>query len=90
MRETEIRSRQPGPPPSYPIPQPSRPILQPGLSLRDVAQALGTNVRYIFDSINSSTGASFSDYINGYRVRHAQALMQDRPGMPLSEFSRPA
>ena len=58
--------------------------LQPGLSLRDVAQALGTNVRYISDSINSSTGASFSDYVNGYRVRHAQALMKDRPGMPLS------
>lgn len=58
--------------------------LQPGLSLRDVAQALGTNVRYISDSINSSTGASFSDYVNGYRVHHAQALMKDRPGMPLS------
>ncbi|MBQ9451064.1 MAG: helix-turn-helix domain-containing protein [Bacteroidales bacterium] len=58
--------------------------LQPGLSLRDVAQALGTNVRYISDSINSSTGASFSDYVNGYRVRHAQALMKDRPSMPLS------
>ena len=59
-------------------------FLQPGLSLHDVAQALGTNVRYISDSINSSTGASFSDYVNGYRVRHAQALMHDRPGMPLS------
>ena len=59
-------------------------FLQPGLSLRDVAQALGTNVRYISDCINSSTGASFSDYVNGYRVRHAQALMKDRPGMPLS------
>lgn len=62
-------------------------FLQSGLSLRDVAQALGTNVRYISDSINSSTGASFSDYVNGYRVRHAQALMQDRPGMPLSSVA---
>ena len=55
-----------------------------GLTLSDMAQALGTNKHYISESINASTGGSFTDYVNGYRVRYVQALLRARPDTLLS------
>ncbi len=62
-------------------------FLRQRLTLSDVAQALGTNTRYVSDCINDCTGGSFTDYVNGYRVRYAQELMKEHPGMPMSEVA---
>lgn len=63
---------------------------RPGLTLQDVAQALGTNTRYVSACINDGTGKSFPDYINGYRVRYAQELLKANPGRPLSGVAEEA
>lgn len=49
--------------------------LTPGLKITDVAEALDTNRTYVSACINRQTGMSFSDYVNGFRVRHAQELL---------------
>ena len=56
-----------------------------GLTLNDVAQALGTNTNYVSKCINASTGGSFTDFVNGYRVRYAQALLRTHPEALLSD-----
>lgn len=58
---------------------------QKGLSLADLAQQLGSNTKYISASINSRSGGSFTDFVNGFRVRHAQELLRANPGRSLSE-----
>ena len=60
---------------------------QQGLTLSDLAQKTGSNTRYISECINTGTGVSFTDFVNGFRVRHAQELMKDNPKMTLSEVS---
>lgn len=60
---------------------------QKGLSLADIAQQLGSNTKYVSASINSRSGGSFTDFVNGFRVRHAQELLRADPGRSLSEVS---
>ncbi|MBR5736028.1 MAG: helix-turn-helix domain-containing protein [Bacteroidales bacterium] len=57
------------------------------LSKEYLSRVLGTNVRYLSDCINRKAGCSFVDYVNGYRIRYAQRLLCDNPGMRLSEIS---
>ena len=49
------------------------------LKLQDVAVALGTNRRFISDSINSQMGCSFSQYVNNYRINHAKRILLQNP-----------
>lgn len=58
-----------------------------GLSLSDLATMLGTNTKYISASINAGAGCAFNDFVNAYRIRHAQTLMKDNPKMRLSEVA---
>lgn len=51
-------------------------FLRKGLTLTDVAQLVGSNRSYVSSCINDNTGLSFSDFVNSYRVRYAQALLQ--------------
>ena len=48
-----------------------------------IATELGTNVTYISAVVNGTTGMSFPTFLNGYRIRYAQQLMQEHPEMPL-------
>ena len=57
------------------------------LRVADVAAALATNKTYVSTMINNISGQSFSDLINGHRVRHAQALMREHPEMPLADVA---
>ena len=52
--------------------------LTPGLKVTDVAGMLDTNRTYVSACINRQAGMSFSDYVNGFRVRHAQELLLRR------------
>ena len=61
--------------------------LTPGLKISDVAEALDTNRTYISACINRQSGMSFSDYVNGFRVRHAQELMRRKdPELTLAQI----
>lgn len=51
------------------------------LKLQDVAVLLGTNSSYISECINSVHGQTFPQFVNAYRVRHAQKLMRQQPDM---------
>lgn len=53
--------------------------LNPDLKLGDVAARVGTNSRYISDSINAIKGCTFSQYLNSIRVEHAKQLMLASP-----------
>lgn len=50
--------------------------LRSDLKLQDVAVRLGTNSSYVSECINSVKGQSFSQFVNTYRVRHAQVQLR--------------
>ena len=62
-----------------------KPYLDSELKLSDLATALGTNRNTISSCINSQYGSSFSQFVNNYRISHAQKLMRTQPNMKISE-----
>ena len=49
--------------------------LSPRLKLSDVARQAGTNRTYLSQYFNQDKGQTFYDYVNRYRVRHAEHLL---------------
>lgn len=49
------------------------------LKLEDIASALGLNRSYVSDCINSHTGDSFSQFVNGYRIEYAKRVLRSQP-----------
>ena len=45
------------------------------LTPEEVAAALGTNTRYLYDAIRRSTGQTFNDYINTLKLEYARKLL---------------
>ena len=62
-----------------------RPYLNSELKVRDIANYLGTNSRYISYSIKRVEQCTFSAYINKHRVAYAQQLMRRQPDIKLTE-----
>ena len=60
---------------------------QKGLKVSDLATRLGTNATYISACINGQAGKSFPEFLNDYRLRHAQKLMTEQPDKLLSEVA---
>ncbi len=56
-------------------------------SLASVAAELGTNQTYISAVVNGTTGQSFPQLINGYRIAFAQKLMKEKPDMPVNQVA---
>lgn len=50
-------------------------FLRPGLTLPQLADAVGCSVNHLSQVINSGFGVSFFDYVNRYRVEHAKVLL---------------
>jgi AraC-like DNA-binding protein len=50
---------------------------EPKLQLRDVANALNITAHNLSQTINAASGKPFYDFVNGYRVRHLQKLLED-------------
>jgi len=50
-------------------------FLNPKLKLSDVARAVGTNRTYLSRFFNKENGQTFYDYVNGYRIHHAEQLL---------------
>lgn len=65
-------------------------FMQKGLSIADLATALGTNTKYISSCINAGAGCSFLDFLNGYRIRYAQKKMQENAAVRLSDIAEAA
>ena len=53
--------------------------LNSDLRLEDIASALGLNRSYVSDCINSHTGDSFSQFVNGYRIEYAKRVLHSQP-----------
>ena len=53
--------------------------LNSDLKLEDVASALGLNRSYVSDCINSHTGDSFSQFVNGYRIEYVKRVLRSQP-----------
>lgn len=51
-------------------------FLEPLLSVRDVAQRLGTNESYVSRAVNTALGGSFNRFVNSARVDHAKTLLE--------------
>ena len=49
------------------------------LKLADVARLLNTNSAYVSSCINSQRGCSFTQFVNAYRIEHAQELFRQEP-----------
>ena len=54
------------------------------LKVSDIANELRTNARYVSDCIKNSTNYSFTQYVNSYRIQHAQQIMRDLPDQKIS------
>jgi AraC-like DNA-binding protein len=52
--------------------------LEPGLSLRTVAERIGSNQTYVSRALNQGRSKNFSQFVNGLRVAHAQRLIAER------------
>lgn len=62
-------------------------FLNADLKIADVAKALGTNATYVSRCINAERGATFSQFVNGYRISHAQQLLRRQPDMKIAALS---
>ncbi len=51
--------------------------LEPDLTLPQLAEQLDCTVNHLSQVINAGFGMSFYDYVNGYRVRLAEAMLAD-------------
>ena len=61
--------------------------LNPTLKLTDIAVALGTSRTTISNCINLQRGCSFPQFVNTYRVAHAQELLRNQPDLKITEVS---
>ncbi len=59
------------------------PYLNPKLKLSDIADTLGVHRNTVSACINSQQGCTFSQFINDYRLRHAQKLLLETTDMKM-------
>lgn len=60
----------------------------PEITVASVAELLDTNRTYLSRSVNDSSGKSFTQVVNDYRVREAIALLSDRErDLPLKQIA---
>ena len=55
------------------------------LKASDVAALLGTNSRYVTDSIRECRDMTFTQFINDYRIRYIQQLLRQNPDRKIIE-----
>lgn len=61
--------------------------LQTGLTMADLAQAVGTNRTYISAFINSHYNCSFRDWINSLRMKYAKNLLLSQKQMTVEKIA---
>ena len=60
-------------------------FLNPNLKLTDITTALGSSRTVISNCINSQRDCSFPQFINTYRIAHAQELLRNHPDLKITE-----
>ena len=60
------------------------PYLNPELKVSDIADTLGVHRNTVSACINSQQGCTFSQFVNNYRLRHAQKLLLETGDMKIS------
>lgn len=61
--------------------------ITPGLTIKDLADKLGTNRTYLSGYINSTFGISFRNWITNLRLEYSKKLMMEYPEKKLPEIS---
>lgn len=61
--------------------------LQPDLKLKDLANKLGTNTRYLSQVVNDKTGENMLNFINKYRIESAKKKIVDPSYSHLTTFA---
>lgn len=61
-----------------------------GLTINDLAEAVGSNRTYVSLCINQEANISFSDYVNRERVLYAKLLMEGMPGISMADLAEKA
>ena len=54
-----------------------KPYLTPGMTVKSLGKELSLNPKYISQAINTKAGINFSEYINGFKIGHACALLKN-------------
>jgi AraC-like DNA-binding protein len=54
-----------------------KPYLDPDLSINDLAEKVDLHVKILSQVINKNMGLRFFDYVNKYRIRDAELLIED-------------
>lgn len=64
-----------------------KPYLEEGFCLEDICSELLTNKLYVSKTINDCYEDNFRSYLNGYRIRHAQSVIDTNPGIKMSDVA---
>ena len=59
----------------------------PGLTIEELATALGTNRTYLSAYINSTFHVSFREWMADHRIKFAKRMLVSKPKMNVSEVS---
>lgn len=62
----------------------SQVFLNPNLTRDEVAVEIGTNRQYMIEAIKKSTGKTFSEYINSFRLNYAHTLIIEKKSKKIS------
>ncbi len=62
-------------------------FLNPELALTDVARLVGTNRSYLSEYFNHELGITFNDYVNNFRVSHAENLIRSNSESSIEEVA---
>lgn len=60
--------------------------LNPDLTIKEVAEKIGSNKNYVSKAVLVNAGKNFSQFLNYYRVAHAVRLMQLDPRVRIGEL----
>lgn len=60
--------------------------LDPNLSLRNVADKLNTNTKYLSQVVNHQSGHNFQHFVNAYRVHAVKERIQDKAHLHLTLY----
>ena len=64
-----------------------KPFLDPNLTISDLAKLLRVHPRQISNLINSNFQSNFFEYINRYRIEHAQTEIKKQPGRAILDIA---
>ena len=60
--------------------------LKPKLSLKNIADQLSTNTKYLSQVVNNQTGLNFQTFINSYRINEAQEMIKQQKHKELTFY----